>query len=141
MRAISFLLFSLFCIELHLYAFTLSDVEYNTHNSYIGIVVEKIVPNTDDSFVVTLYNSNSNDPYDGVTYQTSYNFCWYLSYKGKRVSDYFYSNIKCKKYDVKMVYIYPNEVPNGHERYISVQFGREQNINQIDRRDDGTYYN
>lgn len=109
-----------------------SSPEYNTHNSSSGIEVRSITYQSDGSYRVILYNTNHNDPY----YYTSYDFEWYLSYKGKRVSDYFQSTIRCRKNVDKYVYAWPNEVPQGYERYVSVQFGREQNMGNKDRRDD-----
>lgn len=110
--------------------------EYNTRQSSSGIDVRSITYQSDGSYRVILCNTNHNDPYDGVWYYTSYNFEWYLSYKGKRVSDYFQSTIRCMENEDKYVYAWPNEVPRGYERYVSVQFGREQNMVNKDRRDD-----
>lgn len=118
------------------HSINLSSTEYNTHNSSSGIEVSSITYQSDGSYRVILYNTNHNDPYDGVSYYTSYNFEWYLSYKGKRVSDYFQSTIRCRKNEDKYVYAWPNEVPRGYEHYVSVQFGREQNMVNKDRRDD-----
>lgn len=115
---------------------SISRAEYNTHNSYSGIDINGITPQADGSYMVEFYNTNYNDPYDGVSYYTSYSFEWYLSYKGKRVSDYYKSTIRCRKSESKSVYSWPNEVPKGYERYVTVQFGREQVKVYKDRRDD-----
>ncbi|MBR5533058.1 MAG: hypothetical protein IKU59_07125 [Bacteroidales bacterium] len=112
----------------------IADVEYNTHSSFQGINVNLIQPQTDGSFLIELYNTNYNDPYDGVSYKTSYSFEWYLSYNGKRVSDYYRSTIRCRKEELKKVYVWPAKVPKGHEKYVTVQFGREPI--KKDRRDD-----
>lgn len=112
----------------------IAGVEYNTHSSFQGISVNSIEPQDDGSYMITLYNTNYNDPYDGVSYKTSYSFEWYLSYNGKRVSDYYRSTIRCRKEETKKVYAWPTNVPTGHERYVTVQFGREHL--QKDRRDD-----
>ena len=114
----------------------IADVEYNTHPSSQGINIELIQPQNDGSFLIKLYNTNHNDPYDGVSYRTSYSFEWYLSYNGKRVSDYYRSTIRCRKEETKNVYAWPGNVPKGHERYVTVQFGREPIKITKDRRDD-----
>ena len=64
----------------------------------------------------------------------AYAFDWYLSYKGKRVSDYYSSTIRCRKTEQRTVRCWPDEVPRGYESYVTVQFGREQAPR--DRRDD-----
>lgn len=101
-----------------------------TINSKEGIVVQNTTVNTDKSVTVTLYNSNSNRDYE----RNTYTFEWYLSYKGKRVSDYFAESIRCRKTTSRTVYIWPGEVPNGNEKYVTVQLGREPR--KKDRRDD-----
>ena len=114
----------------------ISDMEYNTHLSSEGINVDSIKIQYDGSYLIELYNTNYNDPYDGVSYKTSYSFEWYLSYCGKRVSDYFKSTIRCRKTLIKRVYAWPGKVPKGHEKYVTVQFGRESLPIKKDRRDD-----
>lgn len=133
---VSFLLLG-FCVNAQAYkSINISSAEYNTRKSSSGIEVSSITYQSDGSYHIVLYNTNYNDPYDGVSYYTSYNFEWYLSYKGKRVSDYFQSTIRCRKNVDKYVYAWPNEVPRGYERYVTVQFGREQQRVYKDRRDD-----
>lgn len=105
-------------------------LEYNTHESHSGIV-SSITPQSNGSYLVTLYNSNHND--DGNT-RTSYHFYWYLSYKGKRVSDYYNNTVRCMKQGEVTVYTWPNVVPKGNERYVTVQLGKEPRPQ--DRRDD-----
>lgn len=114
----------------------ISDVEYNTHSSSEGINVNSIKLQSDGSYLIILYNTNYNDPYDGVSYKTSYSFEWYLSYSGKRVSDYFKSTIRCRSTLTKCVYAWPDKVPKGHEKYVTVQFGKEPLPIKKDRRDD-----
>ena len=82
-----------------------------------------------DSFSVTLFNSNYNDSND----YTTYTFKWYLSYKGKRVSDYHQERMKCRDTKSKDVYAWPGEVPIGNEKYVTIQFGEEPR--RKDRRD------
>lgn len=114
----------------------ISDVEYNTYSSSQGIDVKSIQPQSDGSYMITFYNTNYNDPYDGVSYRTSYSFEWYLSYKGSRVSDYYSSTIRCRTEEAKNVYAWPGKVPQGHEKYVTIQFGKEPRKIKKDRRDD-----
>lgn len=101
-----------------------------TINSKEGIVVQSATVNADKSITVTLLNTNAN----GDNSYDTYTFEWYLSYKGKRVSDYYTEAIRCKRTASRTVYIWPGEVPNGNEKYITVQLGREQK--KKNRRDD-----
>lgn len=129
------LLLSLMFIPLYGQAYTpihIAPAEYNTKRSYVGIDVVSITPQTNGSYVVEFYNSNHND--SGC--YTSHNFDWYLAYKGKRVSDYFNTTIRCKRNATKTVYAWPGEVPKGYEKYVTVQFGKEQKPIVKDRRDD-----
>lgn len=90
-----------------------------------------ITPQSDGSYLV-------------VTAPTSKpsSFEWYLSYKGKRVSDYYksvflresvFADAITWSQSVK-VWAWPDEVPVGHEKYVTVQLGREPRVK--DRRDD-----
>lgn len=101
-----------------------------TIKSQEGIVVQSTTVNADKSITVTLMNTNS----DGDNSHDTYTFEWYLSYKDKRVSDYYNEAIRCKRTASRTVYIWPNTVPAGHEKYVSVQLGREPR--KKDRRDD-----
>lgn len=101
-----------------------------TINSQDGIVVQTTTVNDDKSITVTFMNSNYNN--DGE--RNTYNFEWYLSYKGKRVSDYYNGAIRCRQTGSRTVYCWPNTVPAGHEKYVTVQIGREPR--KKDRRDD-----
>ena len=61
-------------------------------------------------------------------------FDFYLSYKGKRVSDYYHSTIRsCDKRTIEAV-AWPDEVPKGNEKFVTVQLGKEPA--KKDRRDD-----
>lgn len=101
-----------------------------TINSKEGIVVQSVSVNTDKSITVTFLNTN----YDRENERDTYTFEWYLSYKGKRVSDYHNEAIRCKRTENRTVYIWPGEVPNGYEKYVTVQLGREPR--KKDPRDD-----
>ena len=101
-----------------------------TINSKEGIVVQSVSANTDKSVTVTLLNTN----YDRENERNTYTFEWYLSYKGKRVSDYYNEAVRCKYTATRKVYVWPGEVPNGYEKYVSVQLGREPR--KKDPRDD-----
>lgn len=106
------------------------EPEYVTVSSQEGISVGPITLNQDASYSVVLYNNNRGNQGE----ITSYNFEWYLSYKGKRVSDYYQETIRCGKSTSRTVYAWPGEVPAGNERYVTVQLGREPI--KRDRRDD-----
>ena len=56
-------------------------------------------------------------------YATSFKF--YLSYQGKRVSDYQQANSNYKYNFTCKCYAWPGKVPSGHEKYVSVQIGEE----------------
>lgn len=101
-----------------------------TINSKEGIVVQGTTVNADKSVTVTLYNSNSNRDNE----RNTYTFEWYLSYKGKRVSDYYNEAIRCKGTASRTVFIWPGEVPGGNEKYVTVQLGHEPR--KKDPRDD-----
>lgn len=96
---------------------------YSTVESISGIEVSAVIPQADGSYEVTLYNSNR----DGYSYSEiiTYSFEWYLSYKGKRCSDYYKSAIREGKKASKKVFAWPGVVPSGNERYVTVQLGRE----------------
>jgi hypothetical protein len=61
------------------------------------------------------------------------NFTWYLSYKGKRVSDYYYSTATSMSTFSKTALTWPDAVPAGHEKYVTAQLGKEPA--KKDRRD------
>ena len=105
---------------------------YVTVNSHEGIIIQNTTVNRDKSLTVTFKNVNSNDDYSGEI--RTYSFEWYLSYKGKRVSDYYTDAIRCGKTTSHTVHFWPGEVPNGNERYVTVQLGREPR--KKDPRDD-----
>lgn len=100
-----------------------SEPSYTTIEEHSGISCSSITPQPDGSFKVVLYNSNRNEPDD----ITTYSFKWYLSYKGKRVSDYYQTNLRCRKSTTKTALCWPGEVPNEYLRYVTVQFGGERN--------------
>lgn len=101
-----------------------------TIKSKEGIVVQSTTVNADKSITVTLLNTNAN----GDNSYDTYTFEWYLSYKGKRVSDYYNEAIRCKRTASRTVYIWPGEVPSGNEKYVTVQLGHEPR--KKDPRDD-----
>lgn len=108
---------------------------YETINSTQGILVQETTINSDKSVTVVLKNINASN-YDNSGEVITYAFEWYLSFKGKRVSDYYTDALRCGKTSSHTVYIWPGEVPNGYEKYITVQLGREQQKIQKNRRDD-----
>ena len=95
--------------------------DYVTNESFSGIEVRAIEVQGDGSYSVELFNSNYGSSREVITNS----FEWYLSYKGKRVSDYFKSSIRGRYTSIKTVWAWPNEVPKGYEKYVTVQFGRD----------------
>ena len=126
--------FTLFLVTIFCLSISAIDIEHNTKQSSVGISVSSIKPQYDGSYNVEFYNSNSSDRDDDTIYRTSFMFDWYLSYKGKRVSDYRQTTVRCRRSCTETIWAWPGEVPNGHESYVTVQFGRERK--QKDRRDD-----
>ena len=106
------------------------EPEHVTKSSTTGISVFSITPNQNNSYTVVLSNDNNCN----LGTIISLSFEWYLSYKGKRISDYFQETIECERSSSRTVYCWPNEVPSGNERYVTVQLGKEPT--KKDRRDD-----
>ena len=106
---------------------------YETISSSEGIVVKSITVNQDRSLTVEFFNSNRRGYERAVI---NYSFEWYLSYKGKRVSDYYQESIVRDGSSTRKVYCWPGEVPAGNEKYVTVQFGKESTKPARDRRDD-----
>ena len=104
--------------------------DYVTVKSHQGIIVQDTSINSDKSITVVLKNSNICDDSEIATYT----FEWYLSFKGKRISDYFNAAVRCNKSETKTVYFWPDTVKAGQEKYITVQLGREPK--KRDPRDD-----
>lgn len=131
-KIIAFILFtSVFvCVNAQYVPLNIVRAEDVTIESKEGIVVQSTSVNTDKSITVTLYNSNSDRDNERYTYT----FVWYLSYKGKRVSDYYIEAIRCRRTSSRTVHFWPGEVPNGYEKYVTVQLGREPR--KKDPRDD-----
>lgn len=90
-----------------------------TINSASGISVSSIQYGSDGAYSICMMNNNYNNP----NQRNSYSFKWYLSYKGKRVSDYYNSTIKCREQvTFSQINVWPGTVPNGYEKYVTVQF-------------------
>lgn len=106
--------------------------EYVQIDSFQGISVTSLsYSQASGSYTVTLMNNN----YNRTDEKNSYFFDWYLSYKGKRVSDYYSSTIFCRQTETRnKIYTWPSSVPSGHEKYVTLQFGKEKP--KKDRRDD-----
>ena len=92
-----------------------------------GIAVQSTTVNSDKSITATFYNRNMDyySEENNKKYKYIYVFKWYLSYKGKRVSDYYTEEIRCQQTASRTVYIWPDEVPSGNEKYVTVQLGLE----------------
>ena len=127
------LLISVLFMALGVWSITIIPSQYETVKSHEGIIVKGIVVNSDKSLTVTFENVNSSNYSSTGTYVTN-SFNWYLSYKGKRVSDYYSEAIRCGRESSRTVYYWPGEVPSGYEKYITVQLGKEKA--KKDRRDE-----
>lgn len=104
----------------------------STLYAQVNISVSKIESNVDGSYKV-YFIDNSN------IYFSDHNntkFVWYLSYKGKRISDYFYSNSNGNRNFYCTGFAWPNEIPNGYEKYVTAQIGKKSRPILKDRRDD-----
>ena len=103
-----------------------------------GIEVQDIKVNTDDKGVPNgSYTVDFRDKNFDVVGNAGLinNFTWYLSYKGKRVSDYYSSTTNVRNYKISVKAVtWPNDVPKGNEKFVTVQFGKESE--KKDRRDD-----
>lgn len=135
MRKLFYLLMLILCIiytsTQNCLAINFIPPTYSTVNSHQGILVENTIVNQDKSITITFRNANSDY---GSGEVVTYSFEWYLSYKGKRISDYYTEAIRCGQKNSHTVLYWPGEVPNGNEKYITVQLGREPK--KRDRRDD-----
>lgn len=130
------LLLSAFAVNAQAYrSINVIPSTYVTINSHDGIIVQGTTVNQDKSITVTFKNENSNN-YDSSGEIRTYSFEWYLSYKGKRISDYYTDAVRCGKTASRTVHFWPGEVPVGHEKYITIQLGRERQTRERDRRDD-----
>lgn len=108
-------------------SFNIVEPTYKTVYTTNGIEVKTVTYNQGDSYTVGLKNSN----YCNSGEVTSNEFEWYLSYKGKRISDYYKETLRCNNSTTRKVYCWPGEVPVGNEKYVSVQLGKQK-----DSRDD-----
>lgn len=110
-----------------------SEPEYIRISSFQGIEIDTITYSQSTGFTITFFNSNYNNEGE----RNNYYFEWYLSYKGKRVSDYFSSSVSCrKKKTVSNIFAWPKSVPIGDEKYVTIQLGKEKSREAHDRRDD-----
>ncbi len=131
-KIIAFFLFTgmVICASAQYVPINIIRAEDVTINSKEGIVVQGTTVNQDRSITVTFMNAN----YDQDNERNTYTFEWYLSYKGKRVSDYYTEAVRCRRTKNRTVDFWPDEVPKGYEKYVTVQLGREPR--KRDPRDD-----
>ena len=101
-----------------------------------GIIVERITVNSERdgiSYSVTFRDTSIRSFRDERPNQ----FVWFLSYRGRKVSDYFHSAATSMGSFTIRAVAWPGEIPRGHERYVTAQLGRERTANRPrDRRDD-----
>ena len=98
-----------------------------------AISVESITPVSGDVNGYQIKFCDSQN-IDRAVKQYATSFKFYLSYKGKRVSDYKMANSNYQYHFTSTCYTWPNSVPKGYEKYVSVQIGVEQK--KKDPRDD-----
>lgn len=106
-----------------------------TSSDMSAISVEQItsISGDENGYEITFRDSqNINRAVE--QYATAFKF--YLSYKGKRISDYKSANSNYQYKFTYKCYAWPNIVPKGYEKYITVQFGDEPRNMKRDRRDD-----
>lgn len=98
-----------------------------------AISIERISPISGDEngYEITFRDSQN---IDRAVEQYATSFKFYLSYKGKRISDYKLANSNYKYTFIYKCYAWPNIVPKGHEKYVTVQIGNEPT--EKDPRDD-----
>jgi len=75
--------------------------------------------NPDGTYYVSFYKTTSCNATGTIE------FDFYLSYKGKRVSDHYHMRFCVSGRHGTNAITWPDEVPKGHERYVTVQLGRE----------------
>ena len=89
-----------------------------------AISLESITPLSNNEYGYEIKFCDTQNTNRAVEqYATSFTF--YLSYKGKRISDYQTANSNYKYHFTCTCYIWPNAIPKGHERYVTVQMGKE----------------
>lgn len=98
-----------------------------------AISVESIIPISGDENAYEIKFCDSQNV-DRAVEQYATAFKFYLSYKGKRVSDYKTANSNYQFRFSCKCYIWPDMVPRGYEKYVTVQIGEEPK--KTDRRDD-----
>ena len=98
-----------------------------------AISVESITPITGDANGYEIKFCDSQN-INRAEEQYATSFKYYLTYKGKRVSDYKSANSNYKYQFTCTCYAWPGSVPAGHEKYVSVHIGGEPK--KTDRRDD-----
>ena len=109
------------------------SAERYTSSNMSAISVEMISPISGDEncYEITFLDSqNVNRAVE--QYATSFKF--YLSYKGKRISEYQSANSNYKYTFTYKCYAWPVMVPKGNEKYVTVQIGNEPR--KKDPRDD-----
>ena len=121
--------------------FRSADKETSTDESAISVDYITPIAGDENGYEISFRDAqNVNRAVE--QYATSFKF--YLSYKGKRVSDYKSANSNYKYKFTYKWYVWPNIVPKGDEKYVTAQIGMEiENRNcsgnttiRKDRRDD-----
>ena len=111
--------------------FRSADRYTSDNDKYISVI--RVTPISGDANGYSVEFQDSQNV-DRAVEQYATSFKFYLSYQGKRVSDYQQANSNYKYKFTYNCYAWPGKVPNGHEKYVSVQIGGEPK--KTDRRDD-----
>jgi hypothetical protein len=102
--------------------FRSADRYTSSDDKYISVV--SVIPISGDANGYTIEFRDSQNV-DRAIEQYATSFKFYLSYQGKRVSDYQQANSNYKYTFTCKCYVWPGKIPNGHEKYVSVQIGEE----------------
>ncbi len=102
--------------------FRSADRYTSENDKYISVV--SISPITGDANGYSIEFRDAQNV-DRAVEQYATSFKFYLSYQGKRVSDYQQANSNYKYNFTCKCYAWPGKVPSGHEKYVSVQIGEE----------------
>jgi hypothetical protein len=96
-----------------------------------NVEIREITSLPDGSYTVIFRNHDNDAMLLGATpdYAT---ITWYLSYKGKRISDYYRTSVGYGNKSATAM-AWPDVVPKGNEKYVTAQLGKEPA--KKDRRD------
>lgn len=129
-------LFSLSAVEISSQAYVVpnfrsADRYTSDNDKYISVVSVSPISGDANGYTIEFRDAQN---VDRAVEQYATSFKFYLSYQGKRVSDYQQANSNYKYTFTCKCYAWPGKVPSGHEKYVTVQIGEEKR--KKDPRDD-----